>query len=140
MRTIPEQTTKSQAGATTAPEQRQLPLDDGTVPLAMIQALIPLGLRAVEEALQREVTALREAERRAKLPKLAGGLWHPYRRGWASERMHFPLKAVADAGGWKDVTTLVRCYQQTDERTLLAVMANAQPGRTRRNEARPIAS
>jgi len=21
--------------------------------------------------------------------------------------MHFPLKAVADAGGWKDVTTLV---------------------------------
>ena len=33
-------------------------------------------------------------------------------------------KAVADAGGWKDVTTLVRCYQQTDERTLLAVMAN----------------
>lgn len=67
---------------------------------------------------------LREAERRANLPKLAGGLWHPYRRGWASERMRFPLKAVADAGGWKDVTTLVRCYQQTDERTLLAVMAN----------------
>ena len=58
MRTIPEQRTKSQAGETTAPEQRQLPLDDGTVPLAMIQALIPLGLRAVEEALQREVTAL----------------------------------------------------------------------------------
>ncbi len=55
---------------------------------------------------------LREAERRANLPKLVGGLWHPYRRGWASERMHYPLKAVADAGGWKDVTTLVRCYQQ----------------------------
>ncbi len=34
------------------------------------------------------------------------GLGHPYRREWASERMHFPLKAVADAGGWKDVTTL----------------------------------
>jgi integrase len=81
---------------------------------------------------------LREAERRAKLPKLAGGLWHPYRRGWASERMHFPLKAVADAGGWKDVTTLVRCYQQTDDRTLLAVMANARPGSTRM--MRPIAS
>jgi hypothetical protein len=38
--------------------------------------------------------------------------------------MHFPLIAMADAGGWKDVTTLVRCYQQTDEQTLLAVMAN----------------
>jgi transposase-like protein len=39
-----------------------MPLDDGTlttpVTLAMIQALIPLGLRAVEEALQAEVTAL----------------------------------------------------------------------------------
>jgi transposase-like protein len=39
-----------------------LPLDDGTVTtpvtLAMIQALIPLGLKAVEEALVEEVTAL----------------------------------------------------------------------------------
>lgn len=33
-------------------------LDDGTVALSMIQALIPLGLRAVEEALQEEVAAL----------------------------------------------------------------------------------
>ena len=42
--------------------QPALPLDDGTVTtpaaLAMIQALIPLGLRAVEEALVAEVTAL----------------------------------------------------------------------------------
>ena len=42
--------------------QSAMPLDDGTlttpVTLAMIQALIPLGLRAVEEALVAEVTAL----------------------------------------------------------------------------------
>lgn len=45
--------------------QGALPLDDGTlttpptpVTVAMIQALIPLGLKAVEEALQAEVTAL----------------------------------------------------------------------------------
>jgi hypothetical protein len=38
--------------------------------------------------------------------------------------MHFPLKAVADAGGWKDITTLMRCYQRTDEDVLLAVMSN----------------
>ena len=38
--------------------QTVAPLDDGTVALAMIQALIPLGLKAVEEALQQEVTAL----------------------------------------------------------------------------------
>ena len=42
----------------TRPAQVPLPLDDGTVSLAMIQALIPLGLRAVEEALQQEVVAL----------------------------------------------------------------------------------
>ena len=34
------------------------PLDDGTVALSMIQALTPLGLKAVEAALQQEVTAL----------------------------------------------------------------------------------
>ncbi len=84
--------------------------------------------------------SLRDAERQAELPKLAGGLWHPYRRGWASERMHFPLKAVADAGGWKDVTTLVRCYQQTDERTLLAVMVNEPSAQVRRNGSRAFAS
>jgi len=42
--------------------QHMIPLDDGTlttpVTLAMIQALIPLGLRAVEEALLAEVEAL----------------------------------------------------------------------------------
>ncbi|MBX6330912.1 MAG: site-specific integrase, partial [Gemmatimonadaceae bacterium] len=70
---------------------------------------------------------LRDAERRAGLPKLKGGLWHPYRRQWASERMHFPIKAVADAGGWRDVATLMKCYQQTDEATLRAVMENASP-------------
>ena len=38
--------------------QTTAPLDDGTMALSMIQALIPLGLQAVEEALQQEVTAL----------------------------------------------------------------------------------
>ena len=65
---------------------------------------------------------LATAERAGKVPKLEGGLWHPYRRKWASERMHFPLKAVADAGGWKDTATLLTCYQQSDDATLLAVM------------------
>src|SRR5690349_14567906 len=52
---------RSQSARATATQQA-MPLDDGTlttpVTLAMIQALIPLGLRAVEEALQAEVTAL----------------------------------------------------------------------------------
>ena len=58
------------------------------------------------------------------MPKLKGGLWHPHRRKWASERMHLLLTAVADAGGWKDVTTLMKCYQHADEALLLAVMTN----------------
>jgi hypothetical protein len=33
------------------------------------------------------------------------------------------LKHVAAAGGWKDVETLLTCYQQPDPETLLAVMS-----------------
>lgn len=44
--------------AVAADAQVPLPIDDGTVLLSMMQALIPLGLKAVEEALQRDVTAL----------------------------------------------------------------------------------
>lgn len=40
------------------PTQLAIPIDDGTAMLALIQALIPLGLQAVEEALVQEVTAL----------------------------------------------------------------------------------
>jgi transposase-like protein len=52
-------------------------LDDGTVALSMIQALIPLGLKAVEDALQQEVLAL--AGRRD-----AHGEGHPGLARWGS--------------------------------------------------------
>lgn len=50
----------STASSAAKSEQPQItaPLDDGSVTLAMIQALIPLGLRAVEDALQQEVKSL----------------------------------------------------------------------------------
>ena len=35
---------------------------------------------------------LRTAEKRAKLPKLDGSLWHAYRRKWATERKHLRLR------------------------------------------------
>ena len=57
------------------------------------------------------------------MPKLEGGLWHPYRRKWATERKHLSLKDVAAAGGWKDHDTLLTCYQQPDQESLLAVMS-----------------
>jgi hypothetical protein len=43
---------------------------------------------------------------------------------WATERKELPLRDVAPAGGWKDVTTLLTCYQQADEATMLKVMAS----------------
>jgi integrase len=66
---------------------------------------------------------LATAEREAKLPKLAGGLWHPYCRKWAMERKHWPLSDVAAVGGWKDVETLLKYYSQADRRTMLSVMS-----------------
>ena len=61
------------------------------------------------------------AEKKAELTKLDGSLWHAYMRKWAIERKHLPLKDVAAAGGWKDVSTLLEVYQQSDEQSVLAV-------------------
>jgi hypothetical protein len=36
-----------------------------------------------------------------------------------------PLKDVAAAGGWRDVSTLLTSYQQTDEETLRRVQLGA---------------
>jgi integrase len=66
--------------------------------------------------------ALRKAERKAELEPLLGGLWHPYRRKWATERKSLPLPDVMAAGGWKDTQTLLTCYQHADEQTMLRVM------------------
>src|SRR6476659_7738015 len=59
---VSQKGTKSQSHsasvAPASPTELTIPLDDGTVMLAMIQALIPLCLRAVEDALAQEVTAL----------------------------------------------------------------------------------
>ncbi len=67
---------------------------------------------------------LKQAEAKAALPKLDGSLWHAYRRSWATSRKDLPTADVAAAGGWSDVGTLLRCYQQPDEATMLAVMSH----------------
>ncbi len=69
---------------------------------------------------------LQVAEEDAGLEKLEGGLWHPYRRMWATARAHLPVKVVAVAGGWKDLNTLMVCYQQPDRNSLLSVMSDAK--------------
>ena len=74
---------------------------------------------------------LEKAERKAGLPKLQQGLWHPYRRKWGTERKHLPIVDVAAAGGWKDTQTLLTHYQQPDAETLLAVMNEPRKVRER---------
>ncbi len=69
---------------------------------------------------------LKEAFERGKIAKPKGGLWHMFRRAWATERKDLPLKDVAAAGGWRDTSTLLR-YQQPDEETLRAVVEFDRP-------------
>jgi integrase len=91
------------------------------------------GERAPEQPMDRHLFNkwLSVAEHAAGVPKLEGGLWHPYRRKWATERKHLSLKDVAAAGGWRDVETLLTCYHQPDQDTLLAVMSEPQVARLR---------
>jgi hypothetical protein len=65
---------------------------------------------------------LLKAYRLAGLKREPGGLWHPFRRKWATERKSFPLRDVAAAGGWSSTETLLTCYQQPDPDTLRDVV------------------
>ena len=76
---------------------------------------------------------LRQAEKLAGLEPLQGGAWHPFRRAWATSRKDLSLKDVAEAGGWKDTTTLLKCYTQPDAETVTAVVLHDRPARVVRN-------
>jgi integrase len=65
---------------------------------------------------------LRKAEKEAGIPKLKGGLWHAYRRKWGTDKKDLPVKDVMAVGGWADMATFLRSYQQTDHDTQLRVM------------------
>lgn len=78
-----------------------------------------------QESLPRSTATkwLVRAERLAELPKLTGGIYHPYRRLWATERQHLSDVAVAAGGGWKSTKTL-KVYQQIDPASVLAAVVN----------------
>ncbi len=42
-------------------------------------------------------------------------------------RKAFPVKDIGAAGGWKDISTLIDCYQQPDDDTLRAVVEFVTP-------------
>ncbi len=68
---------------------------------------------------------LKKAEQLAGVPKQEGGLWHPYRRKWATERKHLSPVDVAAAGGWSNTRTLTEIYQQPDQESMLEVVLEA---------------
>lgn len=108
MRTVRRTTTKGQRRtAVTVPAA--MPLDDGTVTtpagLAMIQALIPLGLKAVEEALVAEVAALAG-------PRYGRADAHPGVVRWgqqpgsiflADQKLGIPVPRVRDLGAGREL-------------------------------------
>jgi hypothetical protein len=63
------------------------------------------------------------AEQYAGLEHLRGGVWHPFRRKWATERKDLPLVDGMAVGGWKDATTLTHLLTAHDERSMLKVMS-----------------
>jgi integrase len=65
---------------------------------------------------------LRRAYQLAELPSQPGGMWHPLRRKWATERKRYPVKDVAFAGGWRTERTMLSSYQQVDPETVLQVV------------------
>jgi integrase len=64
-----------------------------------------------------------KAERRAKVIKQNGTLWHAYRRGWATARKGHAVQDVAAAGGWKNANTVALIYQQADAASMFAVVS-----------------
>lgn len=85
-------------------------------------ALFPAPGRDGPISFERASTWLRRAERAAGMPKLRGGLWHAYRRLWASERKHLPDRVVAEAGGWRDTRALKTSYQAAEAREIAAAV------------------
>jgi integrase len=65
---------------------------------------------------------LRKAYRLAELEPTKGGLWHPFRRKWATERKDYPVVDDAAAGGWLDLRTVQGVYQQADPDTIRRVV------------------
>jgi hypothetical protein len=59
-----------------------------------------------------------EAREHAGLSHIPRLGWHVLHRKFASELKHSPLRDLCELGGWKNASTILRCYQQSDEVTM----------------------
>ena len=66
----------------------------------------------------------RKVENLGGLEPKRGRGWHSFRRESASDLMDLPFKVLCDLGGWKEATTVLRCYQQPDEVQLRKALEN----------------
>jgi integrase len=115
----------------------------GRYPRAGDVPLLP-GRGKPDQAINKEIAGywLTRAEKLAKLPKLARGGFHPFRRLWASERRHLPAQDVAAAGGWRSLQVMRDAYQHADGAGVFSVVqkASTQPStagkRARRSSGR----
>lgn len=64
---------------------------------------------------------LRRAYRLAGLTPKRGGMWHPFRRKFATERKGQSPVDVAHYAGWRDLRTLQGIYQQPDVESMKLV-------------------
>ena len=118
MRTVRSRTRKDQIHAAVAAErakQLAIPLDDGTARLAMIQALIPLALDAVSDALTEEVLTLAGARYRRDDA-------HPTRVRWgrqpgsiylADQKLPITVPRVRDRAAGREVPLAIYEHFQT---------------------------
>jgi integrase len=95
----------------------------GTIGLHARGFLFP-ARRKPGKSVSRHLAAdwLKKAYRTANVAKPVGSLWHCFRRKWATDRKNYPVVDVAAAGGWRDIRTLLTCYQQPDPDTMRAVV------------------
>lgn len=77
---------------------------------------------------------LKRAYKAAGINRPHQGLWHPFRRKWATDRKELPLKDVAFGGGWRDIPAMLM-YQQPDIETQRKVMDNPKELQKRRGLA-----
>jgi integrase len=75
---------------------------------------------------------MRAAEKLAKVPKLARGEWHIWRRLWATERRHLPVQDLAAVGGWRSLSVLRSIYQHADAAGMLSAVESPESGPKRR--------
>ncbi len=77
--------------------------------------------RDINAPVERDTLALwlRRAEKAAGVPRLPHDSFHGLRRKFVTERKHLPDVDVAQAGGWRSISTMRRSYQQADEQGVL---------------------